>query len=443
MKSPPFFRPVFVPDLYNMFMKIAIIADVHLNKSTYGQVKDKEHSHLPFRTVDFMRAFEYSVDKAIALSPDFLVVVGDTFDNHYPNNDVSGFLNKQLKKLKDAKVTTVLMVGNHDVCKKHHALKPLKELELEFAKIIDSPTMMEAEDYILVFFPYSLDIEQDKITTKKQFLEFIDDVKQEITDNPSMQNKKVLFFGHFGVQGATMNQYSDKPSGLITEQSIKRIAKRNFRNFDGTAITVDELDNIGASYVFLGDYHKHQVLPTKTCKSMYVGSIEKADINEMGQKKGFVFFDDSMPENERLGACRFVEYPNSRPFVELRGNWSEIKNAAKNITEENNGAIVKISFVGNRQQLIECHAQLQKLKDWLNKKITPIHIMYEQDVIDEQEKKEASEVEEQILQTGKINASDILNVAIEMIDETEKDVNENTELKTLATDIYNEVIGKK
>lgn len=424
-------------------MKIAIFADVHLNKSTYGQVKDKDLSHLPFRTVDFMRAFEYGIDKAIGLRPDLCVVVGDTFDNHYPNNDVSGFLNSQLRKLREAGIHTILMVGNHDVCKKHHALKPLKELELGFVKIVDAPTMIEMNGYVLMFFPYSLDIEQDKITTKKQFMEFVSDVRQEIVDNPNLQNSKVVFFGHFGVQGATLNQYSDKPNGLITEQSIKRIAKRNFRNFDEGAITVNELDDIGAQYIFLGDYHKHQVLPTKTCKAMYVGSIEKTDINEMGQKKGFLFFDDTMPESEKLGTCCFVEYPNCRQFLELRGNWNDIKNAAKSINETNNGAIVKISFVGNKEQLIECNANLQKLKDWLKKKIDPIHIMYEQDIIDEQDKKEASEMEEQIIKSGKIDASDVLTVAIEMIDETEKDKSENELLKNMATEIYNEITGKK
>ena len=420
-------------------MKIAIIADVHLNKSTYGQVKDKDLSHLPFRTVDFMRAFEYSIDKAIKLTPDLLVIVGDTYDNFYPNNDVSGFFNAQIKKLHEANIHSVFMVGNHDVCKKHHALKPLKELDLTYAKVIDSPSMIEMGDYILMFFPYSLEIEQDKITTKKQFVDFVNDVKQEIADSPSLQNKKVIFFGHFGVQGATMNQYSVKPVGLITEQSIKRIAKKNFRNYDDGAITVAELDDIGASYVFLGDYHKHQVLPTQNCKSMYVGSIERADINEMGQKKGFVLFDDSLPESDKMGTCVFIEYPNCRPFVELRGNWNDIKNGAKAITDESKGAIVKISFIGNKSQLIECHANMQKLKDWLKKKIDPVHIMYEQNIIDEQDKKEATEMEQQILKTGKIDASDVLGVAIEMIDETEKDLDENAALKTMANEIYNEI----
>lgn len=420
-------------------MKIAVMADVHLNKSTYGQVKDKDLTHLPFRTVDFMRAYEYSIDKIVGLKPDLFVIVGDTYDNFYPNSDVSGFFNAQIKKLREANINSVLMVGNHDVCKKHHALKPLKELDLGYARVIDSPTMIEMDGYILMFFPYSLDIEQDKISTKKQFVDFTNDVRQEIQDNPSLQNKKVIFFGHFGVQGATLNQYSEKPNGLITEQSIKRIAKKNFRNFEEGSITIAELDDIGAEYIFLGDYHKHQILPTKNCKSMYVGSIERADINEMGQKKGFVFFDDSMAATEKMGTSCFVEYPKCRPFLELRGNWNDIKNAAKAVDELSNGAIVKISFIGNKAQLIECHANMQRLKDWLKNKIDPVHIMYEQNITDEQDKKEATEMEEQIMKTGKIDASDVLNVALEMIDETEKDISENAALKEMAKDIYNEV----
>ena len=423
-------------------MRLSIVADSHLNKATYSHIKDKIHSHLPFRTVDFMKAFTFTVDKTIEKNADLFVLAGDSFDTFYPGNDVSGFFNAQLKRLKNNNVDSIIMVGNHDVSKKSHALKPLKELDLDFAKIIDEPNMMVYKNNILMLFPYSLEVEQDKISVKEQFNKFIADCKKKIQEDPSLANMQILFFGHFGVMGASMNQYADKPHGLITDKIMKRMSKRSFRNYNESSITVKDLDEIGAHYVWLGDYHNHQVLKTEHCISMYVGSIERGDINEMGQKKGFVFYDSDAEVKGTIGRCRYVEYDSCRSFVELRGNWSEIKDAAKMLDDSNKGAIVKISFSGSRAQLVDCASGLPKLKDELRTKIDPIHIVYEQNIIDDNDTINAKEIEQEIIDRGYIEKTDIIDVASDMIDEVEKDESEKNELVKLAHAIYDEVTGE-
>jgi DNA repair exonuclease SbcCD nuclease subunit len=59
-------------------MKIAIAGDLHLNKTVYKGVMDRINSQLHFRNADFMKAFDYMVDKCVnEIKPDLFVVPGD------------------------------------------------------------------------------------------------------------------------------------------------------------------------------------------------------------------------------------------------------------------------------------------------------------------------------------------------------------------------------
>jgi len=164
-------------------MKISIIADCHLNKAIYKGVLDKKYSMLPFRTVDFMKAFRFIVKQNIeTIKPDLMVVAGDIYDTYDPSNEVRAFFNQQLKHLSNAGIPVVLMVGNHDVCRKHHALSPIKTLELKNVTVIEEPELKVVDDKVLLFFPYSLKVERGEITIKDQFKEFVKESKKIITD---------------------------------------------------------------------------------------------------------------------------------------------------------------------------------------------------------------------------------------------------------------------
>ena len=365
-------------------MKIAIMADCHLNDTTYSFVKDKVQTHLPFRTIDFMTSFGYLVQKIIENGVDMLVIVGDAFDNAYPHSDVSAFFNKQLCLLQQHSINTVVLTGNHDISRQSNALKPLKSLKLPFAKIVDEPLPYLFGDYLCLFFPYSMDVEQRKISVRQQLDIFIKQTKKDIAEK-ILPDLPILFFGHFGVQGAVMSQSADKQPGITTENSIRRLSKNMFRGSGQDLVTCNDLQAIGAKYIFLGDYHKHQTLAVPNTIAMYTGSIEKTDSGEMGVKKGCILFDSQAEADKKLGQCRFIEYPNCRPFVELRGAWRDIKEGCRGLNDTHKGAIVKIHAVGTKLEVAECASNLQRLKEWLVKKIAAVHILYEHTTTEEPE----------------------------------------------------------
>lgn len=429
-------------------MKLTFIADCHLNKTLYKNSNMGDTGDLPFRNLDFMKAFEYMVDKNIAeIHPDLLVIGGDIYDTFDPSNLVRTFFNSQLKKLTEAKIPIVLMVGNHDICRKHHALKPISALGLKNVMVVEQPKLLRFRDKVLMFFPYSLDIERKLVTIREAFHKFVNESHIKIEADPEMKGKEIMFFGHFGVRGAEMNEYTDSYEILADADdpvSSKETVttKKSFFNNNKNDIGLAELDTIGASYIFLGDYHKHQRLATKNGIAMYSGSIEKTDMSEAEQKKGFLVYD-SEAKSSQLGCCSFIEYPTCRPMLELRGTLAQIEFQLSKLTGNYQGAIVKISFTGSADELTAFSIGLDNLKNKLKIKYEPIHIYCKQKVVDEQEASQATAIEEEILERGHLSDRDVMDVVGEVIRESVPEVDEQKILLDIAEDIYKSTMEKK
>ena len=429
-------------------MRIGIIADCHLNKAVYKSISDRVMINLPFRTADFMRSFGYMIDKCINLPVDLVVIAGDIYDNFDPSNEVRGFFSSQMRKLSDSKIPVLIILGNHDVCMKHHALKDIKELGLKNIKVYEEPSILEYKQHRFLLFPYSLDIEQKKISIKDEYNKFIEEVETKSKDSAKLPT---LFFGHFGTKGGKMNDYTDtvllkasinEVTTNTTTTEIKKV-KKEFINTNPNDISCSDLDKIGSDYVILGDYHSHQVLKTEKCIAMYTGSIEKTSMAEMDQKKGFILYDSEAEEIDYLGKCRFIEYPNCRPMMELKGDFITIKQKFADMNYDNyQEAIVKIVFEGDSEDLIGFSVGLEAFKKEIRQKINAIHIYHKQVVKNEAQEEQASVIEQQIMEKGHIEEADVIGVVKEMILEQIEDENEQKQTISLAEEIYEEMRTK-
>lgn len=396
-------------------MKLAIVSDLHLNKAVYRGVMDSEFHDLHFRNADFIRAFRFICTKCIdEIKPDLVIINGDVWDKHNPSDDVRGVFSAQIYRLLSNNIPIIILIGNHDVCRKNHALKDLYEIKRKNMKVIEEPMSVDFKGHRLLLFPYSLKVERKEITIKEQFSKFIKD--------SGKSSEPTLFFGHFGVKGAKINEY-EAQSSSSSEEVVK---KKAFVNTNPEDISISDLDTIGAEYVFLGDYHRFQVLPTKKCRALYTGSIEKSDFSEVDQKKGFVVFDTEAEEKGEMGKCEFIEYPECRPMIELKGTILDMKDKFAEIDPQNyKRAIVKMSFIGTKSQSIDFMSELDGFKKDMVDKINPVYILPTSiNVIDKDQEEKAIKLEEEIVQNGQISDSEILDVAIEIIKENVKDENE-------------------
>lgn len=418
-------------------MKIAIAPDIHLNKAVYKGVMDRDNPSVPFRSVDFMKAFEWCVDKCISeLHPDLFVIPGDVYDNPSPSNRVRGFFSAQLQRLNANKIPVIILLGNHDVFMTNHALKDIKELEIKNIKVIEDPTIFGYKGVKLLLLPYSMDVEQKKTTMKEEFDKFVEKVQRQADDTPS------LFFGHFSVKGAKMNEYDDP--ALITNSTTTepdKVAKKDFINRNPKDIGTDDLDRLGAEYVFLGDFHEFQILKTKKCIAMYGGSMEKTDFSEINQKKGFIFYDSEAEEKGNMGKCRFIEYQGCRPMIELKGNFDEIKEQFKKTDKQGlNDSIVKISFEGNEAEKLIFSSELDGFKKEIFEELNPIYFDSTQKVDKAEIEKEATKLEQEIMNKGHLETDDIIPIITELLLMKVEDENEAKAIIELGEEIYNEVV---
>lgn len=430
-------------------MKIVCINDLHLNKTVYKGIMDKEFPTLPFRTADFMRSFEWMTNKCInEIKPDLIVISGDVYDHPDPSNEVRGFFSTQIGKLAEVKIPVLILTGNHDIYLKTHALRDLQELNLKNVRVIDQSCIMDFKDTRLLLMPYSMDIEQKKVSIREEFQRFLKEIKLKKSDKLS------IFFGHFGVKGAALNQYSvdskeDDKIDLETTDTTTTLLNNNedrkyFYSRREDDVDAEWLDELGAEYVLLGDFHRHQKIDKIKTKAFYSGSIERTDINESDQKKGFMIYDSNAEEIKNYGKCRFIEYPNCRPMLEIKGNLTDLRHKFNDLDcSKYQGAIVKLIFIGNEKELIDFSSGLDKFKKEIVEKLNPIHLFHDQrPKRNSEEEKKASEVEKEILAKGHISDEDVLNVVKEMVIERTKNKEEQSKICELATEIYKETIGK-
>ena len=176
---------------------------------------------------------------------------------------------------------------------------------------------------------------------------------------------------------------------------------------------------------------------------MYTGSIEKSDMSELDQKKGFVVYDTEAVENGNMGKCTFVEYPNCRPMIELKGTLREMDEQFEKNGRDKKGAIVKATFIGNNDELTAFSIGFESFKKKMRDVIEPIHVYSQMKVIDEEEEAMATALEQEILDRGHVQSDDVIDVVGDLIVERIKDVNEVLALKTLAMEIYKEAMMEK
>ena len=213
--------------------------------------------------------------------------------------------------------------------------------------------------------------------------------------------------------------------------------KVGFINRNKKDVDLEELDSIGVDYVILGDYHQHQKLDTKKCYAMYTGSIEKTDISEATQQKGFIVYDSEAEEQkENLGKCRFIEYPNCRPLVEFKGTIEDMQKKLDSLGTYDKKPIVKISFVGTSKEKLDFNLGFESLRREIFKKINPIHFFHTLKTKNTKEEAAVKEIKDEIMEKGKAGSIVFLDIIVESIKEKVKDdENEQKAIIDLAKEI--------
>ena len=286
------------------------LADIHFGMENYGRLDPA--SGLNRRLLDFSRSVQTAIDYALDHGVHLAIFAGDIYKHRDPDPSWQRAFAGCVRRLAEADVPVVILVGNHDQPNTHgkaHAVEIFDTLALPRVTVISQPqlhTIQTAAGAVQVAgFPYMtrsfmLSREQYKELSipdaHKLMVQQADEILREFAKQLDPSLPAVLTL-HGSVTNAV----------LSSEQSIMMVGH-------DPLIPLSSLTDPAWDYVALGHIHRHQDLNRGLQPPVvYAGSIERIDFGEEKEDKGFVW------AQVEKGHTAFTFVPvAARRFVTLR-----------------------------------------------------------------------------------------------------------------------------
>ncbi|MCC6298068.1 MAG: exonuclease SbcCD subunit D [Anaerolineales bacterium] len=303
-------------------MKLLHFADAHIDMANYGR-HDPE-TGLPVRVLDFLKSLDTIVDAAISQRVDLVIFAGDAYKDRAPAPTFQREWGKRIVRLSQAKIPTLLLVGNHDLSPaagRAHAIQEFDTLQVPFIKVLDKPQFLKPSDLWdvpaqVIAMPWitrsglmaSLGMSGTDTTEIFSNLETrISSLVEEFI-NEADASLPLILTAHASVEGATfgMERMVMLGSDLVLPTSLVKDKR---------------LD-----YVAMGHIHKPQdVNEGQRPPVIYPGSIERIDFGEAKDDKFYV-----IAEVERgTSKVEWKKIEGTRRFVERRA----VLQSSENVTE--------------------------------------------------------------------------------------------------------------
>lgn len=319
-------------------IKLLHTADIHIGMENYGRV-DPE-SGVNARVLDFLRRLSDVADYAIDEGIDVFIFAGDAYKTRDPNPTYQREFARRIKKVADAGIPVLMLVGNHDipaVTRRATSITIFDTLGVPNITVADSYTVLQVtcrrgQRLQVAAAPYPLrwdHVSRDESEGKS--LDELDGMLQE------RLAEEVEHLAH------TVAQQPDVPAILMGHFSVKEASQGSEQNImigRDVALPRSVLGNPAFRYVALGHIHKHQSLNRGAQPPViYSGSIERIDFGEEHEKKGFVVVEIGPEETTwefKTGYRR-----EARPFITIRVD----------VREENDPTAAVLAAIRDRADL--------------------------------------------------------------------------------------------
>jgi exonuclease SbcD len=306
-------------------IRLLHFADLHIGMENYGRLDPA--TGVNGRVLDFLHRFDELIDYGLEHEVDLVIFAGDAFKTRNPSPTYQRAFARRVKKLADAGVSVVLLVGNHDLptmVQRASSVDIFRTLEVSNVTVgwkekvhrIETrhgPVQIATVPYpvrqrLLAHDEYrGLSIGQldealrDIVTSNIQAL-----VAQLDPDLPA------VLAAHLSVSGAT---FGSERSVMIGRDAV---------------VLKSALADPAWDYVALGHVHLHQSLNAGAYPPMvYSGSLERIDFGEEGQTKGFCRVELVRGET----TWEFIPVA-ARPFVTVRADVRDALNPLMALQQE-------------------------------------------------------------------------------------------------------------
>ncbi len=320
-------------------MKLLHFADAHIDMANYGR-HDPE-TGLPFRVLDFLKSLDTIVDAAVSEKVDLVIFAGDAYKDRSPAPTFQREWGKRIMRLSQAKIPTLLLVGNHDLSPaigRAHAIHEFDTLQVPYVRVLQKPECLCPPDLWdlpvqVIAMPWiarsGLMAATGETDTSSAFTR-IEDNMSELVDrwiNECDPSLPIILTAHASVEGATFG-------------GERLVMLGNDVVLSGSLVKNPKLD-----YVALGHIHKPQNLNENAHPPViYPGSIERVDFGEAQDDKFFIIAEVERGSTQ----VQWVKLEGVRPFIDRRATLKSEENVTEFLqsvlpkAKEIPGAIIRL-----------------------------------------------------------------------------------------------------
>ena len=269
-------------------IKILHLSDIHLGSGfSHGQINPE--TGLNTRLEDFTATLGRCIDRAIAEPVDLVLFGGDAFPDATPAPYVKQAFAAQFRRLVDAEIPTVLLVGNHDQHSQGQggaSLGIYRTLGVPGFVVGDSLATHTIQTHNgaiqIITLPW---LTRSTLLTRPE------------TEGLSLEAVNQLLIDRLTVvlEGEIRQLNPELPTILLGHLMADKAnlgAERFLAVGKGFNIPLSLLTRSCFEYVALGHVHKHQNLNrTNDPPVIYPGSIERVDLSEEKEDKGFILIE--------------------------------------------------------------------------------------------------------------------------------------------------------
>jgi DNA repair protein SbcD/Mre11 len=327
-------------------IKILHLSDIHLGSGfSHGRVNPE--TGLNSRFEDFVATLGRCIDRAIREPVDLVLFGGDAFPDATPLPIVQEAFAAQFRRLVDAEIPTVLLVGNHD----QHS-QGAGGASLCIYRTLGVPGFWVGDR-----------LETHRIVTRSGAIQIITLpwlTRSALLTRPETDGLSLLDVNHLlidrlrvALEGEIRQLDPDLPTvllGHLMTDTARFGAERFLAVGKGFTVPLSLLTRPCFDYVALGHVHRHQILAERPFV-VYPGSIERVDFSEEQETKGYILVELERGQTK----LEFCPLP-VRPFKTLRANLSQSKDpqaellkliAAATLDE----AVVRLIYQARAEQL--------------------------------------------------------------------------------------------
>ncbi|MCA2655077.1 exonuclease subunit SbcD [Microcystis sp. M061S2] len=304
-------------------IKILHLSDIHMGSGfSHGRLNPK--TGLNTRLEDFMGSLSLCIDRAIANPVDLVLFGGDAFPDATPPPFVHEAFAGQFRRLADANIPTVLLVGNHDQHSQGNG-----GVSLSIYRTLAVPGFIVGDR-----------LTTHRITTRNGDIQVITLpwltratlLTRPETEGLSLSGVNELLINRLEpvLEGEIRQLDTSLPTVLLAHLMADRAslgAERFLAVGKGFTVPLSLLNRPQFEYVALGHVHKHQNLnPSNDPPIVYPGSIDRVDFSEEKEDKGYVLIEVAKGEVK----WEFCPLP-VRPFRSIEVDVSEAENPQKEL----------------------------------------------------------------------------------------------------------------